>query len=69
MTYDDFSDINDLFVQGSTNDGFSGGWDCDPFMTAIVDNYDLELDFTDDCGDWQVIALDRFGDRGIRANY
>jgi hypothetical protein len=63
------ADFNDLFAPGTSNDAFASGWDCDPFLTAIVDEYDLELDFTDDCGDWQVLALDRFGDRSINSRY
>lgn len=38
-------------------------WGRDPSMLLVVDAYDLDLDEEDDEGDWQVLALDRFGDR------
>lgn len=40
-------------------------WDCDPDAQVIVEPYDLGLDEEDDEGDWQVIVLDRFGDRMV----
>lgn len=41
-------------------------WDCDPFAEVNVEPYDAGLDYEDDEGDWQVLALDRFADRDIR---
>lgn len=38
-------------------------WDCDPSFQPILEDYDLDLDETDSESDWQVICLDRFGDR------
>lgn len=40
-------------------------WDCDPFMIMPVETYDLELDEEEDETDWQVLVLDRFGDRTV----
>lgn len=40
-------------------------WDCDPTAHVTVDAYDLDLDYEDDTGDYQVLALDRFFDRQI----
>lgn len=45
------------------------GWDCNPFHVHVDESYDLDLDYEDDEGDWQVLALDRFGDRNVNANY
>jgi len=39
-------------------------WDCDPDAIVIVEPYDVGLD-EEDSDDWQVIALDRFGDRMV----
>lgn len=44
-------------------------WDCDPFTRLSADPYDLELDEEDSESDWQVLALDRFGDRMVNANW
>lgn len=44
-------------------------WDCNPDMIHALEPYDLDLDETDDTGDWQVLALDRFGDRNVNANF
>lgn len=44
---------------------YSEGWDCDPGAVLLVEPYDEGLDETDDEGDWQVLALDRFGDRAV----
>ena len=44
-------------------------WDCDPSFDPIDEAYDLDLDEEDDEGDWQVLALDRFGDRAVNANW
>lgn len=38
-------------------------WDCDPDFQPILETVDLDLDEEDDTGDWQVLALDRYGDR------
>lgn len=38
-------------------------WDCDPEAEVSAEEYDAGLDEEDDEGDWQVLALDRFGDR------
>ncbi len=38
-------------------------WDCDIFFVPEALDYDLEIDYESD--DWQVLALDRFGDRMI----
>ena len=43
----------------------SCAWDCDPFFVPEPMAYDLDLDEEDDEGDWQVIVLDRFGDRMV----
>lgn len=42
-------------------------WDCDLFFVAESLDYDLDIDYESD--DWQIIALDRFGDRFIQRNY
>lgn len=44
-------------------------WDCDIFVQHIEEPYDLDLDEEDDEGDWQVIVLDRFGDRMVNGNW
>lgn len=44
-------------------------WDCDIFFVAEPLDYDLDLDYEDDEGDWQVLALDRFGDRMVRDDF
>lgn len=41
-------------------------WDCDLFTEVTICAYDEGLDYEDDEGDWQVIALDRFFDRKLR---
>lgn len=38
-------------------------WDCHPGHVHHYEPYDLGLDDEDGEGDWQVLALDRFGDR------
>ena len=40
-------------------------WDCDPDAAVFVEAYDVDLDENDDTGDWQVLVLDRFGDRTV----
>lgn len=42
-------------------------WDCDPTMIFENMDYDLDLNEEDDTGDWQVMVLDRFGDRMVDA--
>lgn len=42
-------------------------WDCDPNAIVVVDTVEADLDFEDDTGDWQVLALDRFGDRCVNS--
>lgn len=44
-------------------DAPSEAWDCNPEFLPIDEGYDLDLDEEDSTSDWQVIALDRFGDR------
>lgn len=44
-------------------------WDCDPDAIIVIEEYDHGLDDTDGNGDWQVLALDRFGDRNVNASY
>jgi hypothetical protein len=44
-----------------TNENYGEAWDCDLFFVPECLDYDLELD--EEEGDWQVIVLDRFGDR------
>lgn len=44
-------------------------WDCDPHVTFEDQAYDAGLDEEDDEGDWQVIALDRFGDRMVNGDW
>ncbi len=41
-------------------------WDCDPEALLPVEDYDADLDYEDAESDWQVLALDRFGDRLVR---
>ena len=50
-------------------DGTNYAWDCDPSFVSDYDGEYTELDEEDDTGDWQVIALDRFGDRRISERY
>ena len=38
-------------------------WDCDPDAIVPAEPYDEGLDDEDAESEWQVIALDRFGDR------
>jgi hypothetical protein len=40
-------------------------WDCDPFFIPDEEPYDLDLDDEDAFSDWQVLVLDRFGDRMV----
>lgn len=40
-------------------------WDCDLFATVEIEPYDIDLDYEDDTGDYQILALDRFADRAI----
>ena len=40
-------------------------WDCNPSFQPIDESYDLDLDDQDDTGDWQVLCLDRYGDRSV----
>lgn len=40
-------------------------WDCDPMALVYVEPYDIDLDEEDAASDWQILALDRFGDRTI----
>lgn len=51
------------------DEDYSEGWDCDPDAVVACDSYDEGLDETDDTGDWQVLALDRFGDRNVNGDY
>ena len=44
-------------------------WDCDPDAMIFPEPYDAELNEEDDQGDWQVLALDRFGDRSVNGNW
>lgn len=44
-------------------------WDCDPAFVPEELAYDLDLDEELDETDWQVIVLDRFGDRMVNASY
>lgn len=46
-----------------TSENSGEAWDCDLFFVSECLDYDLGLDEEDDEGDWQVIVLDRFGDR------
>ena len=50
-------------------DGTNYAWDCDPYACFEDMSYDLELDEEDDTSDWQVIVLDRFGDRLVSPEY
>ena len=38
-------------------------WDCDLFFVPPNEDYMLDIDEEDSEGDWQIIVLDRFGDR------
>jgi hypothetical protein len=40
-------------------------WDCNPDAEVTAEPYDGDLDLEDDTGDWQVLVLDRFGDRSV----
>lgn len=48
---------------------YSEGWDCDPNAIVAVDPYDLDLDEEEDETDWQVLVLDRFGDRSVNGKF
>lgn len=41
-------------------------WDCDPFAEVEIEALDEGLDEESD--DWQVLVLDRFGDRLVANN-
>lgn len=58
---------HDFYERGEEFIGYSerAAWDCDPDMVFADEAYDLDLDDTDDTGDWQVLVLDRFGDRMV----
>jgi len=45
----------------------TNAWDCDPFFIPenMSDEIDLDVDDSAD-SDWQVIALDRWGDAKLR---
>ena len=45
-------------------------WDCDPFAVVYVEPYDDGL-MPDDYPfeDWQVMVLDRFGDRSVNPTF
>jgi len=63
MIIEDFDDFADADVSAVA-------WDCDPFASVSVDDYDSELDFNDSAdSDWQTICLDRFGDRLVNGRY
>lgn len=47
------------------DESLAEAWDCDPDAALHVDAYDLELDEEADETDWQVLVLDRFGDRTV----
>lgn len=51
------------------NEPQNEAWDCDPLFVAEDLSYDLDLDEEDDEGDWQVIVLDRFGDRMVNGEW
>ena len=40
-------------------------WDCDLFTDVTIEPYDIDIDYEDDEGDYQILALDRFADRSI----
>lgn len=44
-------------------------WDCNPDMVFVDESYDLDLNYEDDTGYWQVLALDRFGDRNVNSKF
>ena len=44
-------------------------WDLDPFFIFPEESYDMELDETEDETDWQVLVLDRFGDRMVNGEW
>lgn len=44
-------------------------WDCDPSFVPIPETVDLDLIEEDDTGDWQVLVLDRFGDRSVNGDW
>ena len=44
-------------------------WDCDIFFIPPNEEYDLDINYEDDTGDWQILVLDRFGDRTVNPNF
>lgn len=44
-------------------------WDCDPTFTPPVEDELIDIDEEDASSDWQIIALDRWGDRRVNGNY
>ncbi len=40
-------------------------WDCDLFTDVTVEPYDIDIDYEDSTGDYQILALERFFDRQI----
>ena len=74
--YDPASDTYDYLQEAEDRDYDDGvlldgqtAWDCNPDSDVTIDAYDLGLDEEDDEGDWQVLALDRFGDRNVNGNW
>ena len=53
-----------MHVSVSGHAYYGVAWDCDPFVE--LDDETDQLDEEDASGDWQTIALDRWGDRLIR---
>lgn len=51
------------------NHDLTEAWDCDPFFIPECLDYDLDVDCEDSESDWQILALDRFGDRTINGDY
>jgi len=56
-----------MHVSDSGHAYYGRAWDCDPFVE--LDDETDQLDEEDASGDWQTIALDRWGDRLINGRY
>jgi hypothetical protein len=44
-------------------------WDCDPFFIHEECGVFSDIDEEDDEGDWQIVVLDRFGDRLVNGDW
>jgi len=61
------ADLDDDYNLVGSRDWFSeNAWDCSPDFQPEDLSYDLDLNEEGDETDWQVLVLDRFGDRLVR---